>query len=375
MSSPDQSLPTLRWGIIGTGLISSWFTKDITGPRKSPRATHIIQAIGSSSLSKGNAFVSQHLPTLSPAPTVYPDYHSVYNDPAVDIIYIGTPHGLHKQNCLDAIAAGKHVLCEKAFTLNAAETREVLAAAAEKKVFIMEAMWLRFRPLVSCLRKVLYEEKAIGDVRRVFCDFGLRMDIPSLPESSRLKNLAMGAGTLLDIGIYSLTWGILTLESPDSTPAEKPQIAATQTLRDGVDIASSFILRYPATGRQGILTSTLEARTPGAFLRLEGTEGYVLVEGVAASSPRSFTVYPKANPAVDKEGSKVEGKKYEFEVEGMGFYFEADAVAESIARGERENAVMPHGETVRVMEILDEIRRQGGARFPQEDQGSTLSSI
>jgi predicted dehydrogenase len=303
--------------------------------------------------------------TLSPPPTVYPDYASIYNDPAVDIIYIGTPHALHKQNCLDAIAAGKHILCEKAFTLNAAEAREVLAAAAEKNVFIMEAMWLRFRPLVSSLRKVLYEEKAIGDVRRVFCDFGLDMDISSLPESSRLKNLSMGAGSLLDVGIYSLTWGILTLESPDST--EKPQVTATQTLRDGVDIASSFILRYPATGRQGILTSTLEARTPRTFLRLEGTEGYILVEGAAASSPRSFTVYPKVNPDAEKEGSKVEGKKYEFELEGMGFYFEADAVAESIVRGERENAVMPHGETVRVMEILDEIRRQGGAKFPQED--------
>ncbi|KAL3486654.1 hypothetical protein BJX62DRAFT_228606 [Aspergillus germanicus] len=373
MGSSNQSLPTLRWGIIGTGLISSWFTKDITTPRKSPLATHIIQAIGSSSLQKGDAFVSQHLSTLSLSPTVYPDYASVYNDPAVDIIYIGTPHALHKQNCLDAIAAGKHILCEKAFTLNAAEAREVLAAAAEKNVFIMEAMWLRFRPLVSSLRKVLYEERAIGDVRRVFCDFGLDMDISSLPESSRLKNLSMGAGSLLDVGIYSLTWGILTLESPDST--EKPQITATQTLRDGVDIASSFILRYPVTGRQGILTSTLEARTPRTFVRLEGTEGYILVEGAAASSPRSFTVYPKVNPDAEKEGSKVEGKKYEFELEGMGFYFEADAVAESIARGERENAAMPHGETVRVMEILDEIRRQGGAKFPQEDQGRGLSSV
>ncbi|KAL2821526.1 hypothetical protein BJX63DRAFT_417925 [Aspergillus granulosus] len=317
MGSHNESIPTIRWGIIGTGLISSWFTKDITTSRL-------------------------HLPTISPVPTVYSDYQSVYNDSAVDIIYIGTPHALHKQHCLDAIAAGKHILCEKAFTINAAEAREVLAAAAEKKVFIMEAMWLRFRPLVTSLRKVLYEDKLIGDVRRVFCDFGLDMDLSSLPDSSRLKDPAMGAGK--------------------STPANKPQIIATQTLRNGIDIASSFILTYPGTGRQGILTSTIEAWTPETFLRIEGTDGYILIEGIAASAPRSFTVYPKVNPDADK----VKGKKHKFEVEGMGFYFEADAVAESIAKGEKENVVMSHGETVRVLEILDEIRRQGGARFPQE---------
>ncbi|KAL3460376.1 hypothetical protein BJX64DRAFT_278565 [Aspergillus heterothallicus] len=362
MGSLDESIPTLRWGIIGTGLISSWFTKDITAPRKSPRATHIIQAIGSSSLEKGNAFVSQHLPNISPAPTVYADYQSVYNDPAVDIIYIGTPHALHKQHCLDAITAGKHILCEKAFTLNAADAREVLAAATEKNVFIMEAMWLRFRPLVTSLRRLLYEEKLIGDVRRVFCDFGLDMDLSSLPDSSRLKDPAMGAGSLLDIGIYALTWGLLTLEPPESTPAEEPQVIAAQTLRNGIDVASSFILKYPTTGRQGILTSSVEARTPETFLRIEGTGGYILVEGVAASAPRSFTVYPKVNP----DGNKAEGKKYDFEVEGMGFHFEADAVAVNVAKGHKESEVMPHSETLRVLEILDEIRRQGGAKFPQE---------
>ncbi|KAL4920464.1 hypothetical protein BDW62DRAFT_176512 [Aspergillus aurantiobrunneus] len=80
----------LRWGIIGTGLISSWFTKDITTARKSPAATHIIQAIGSSSLEKAHAFITAHLPSLSPKPTIHPTYHAVYADPAVDIIYIGT---------------------------------------------------------------------------------------------------------------------------------------------------------------------------------------------------------------------------------------------------------------------------------------------
>ncbi|OJI95998.1 hypothetical protein ASPVEDRAFT_77770 [Aspergillus versicolor CBS 583.65] len=363
MGSTDTRLPTLRWGIIGTGLISSWFTKDITTPRKSTSATHSIQAIGSSSLEKGNEFLTTHLPALFPKPTVYPDYKGVYADPAVDIVYIGTPHGLHKQNCLDAIAHGKHVLCEKAFTLNASEAREVLAAAKAKGVFIMEAMWTRFHPLTSSLRQALYTDRVIGDVRRTFCDFGLDKDIASLPADSRLKDPRMGAGSLLDIGIYALTWGLLTL---DSEVNERPRVSATQTLRDGIDVASSFILHYPTTGRQGILTSTTEARTPGVFMRIEGSEGYITVEGPAASAPRAFTVYPKIGSA--STSAEQEGKRYEFEPEGMGFYFEADAVAGSISRGEKENETMSHGETVRVLEILDVIRAQGGARFPQEEE-------
>ncbi|OJJ61905.1 hypothetical protein ASPSYDRAFT_595432 [Aspergillus sydowii CBS 593.65] len=361
MGSTNAPIPTLRWGIIGTGLISSWFTKDITLPRRTPSAAHTIQAIGSSSLEKGNAFLTKHLSALSPRPTVYPNYKGVYTDPAVDIIYIGTPHGLHKQHCLDAIAHGKHILCEKAFTLNASEAREVLAAAKAKGVFIMEAMWTRFHPLTSNLRQALYTDKVIGDVRRTFCDFGLDKDIASLPADSRLKDPRMGAGSLLDIGIYALTWGLLTL---DSELKEKPRVTATQTLRDGIDIASSFILHYPSTGRQGILTSTTEARTPEVFMKIEGSEGYITVEGPAASAPRAFTVYPKIGST--GTSAEKERKRYEFEPEGMGFYFEADAVAGSISRGEKENEIMSHSETVRVLEILDEIRAQGGARFPQE---------
>ncbi|KAL4761724.1 Gfo/Idh/MocA family protein [Aspergillus foveolatus] len=365
MELQRDSLPTLRWGIIGAGLISSLFTKDITLPRKSPAAVHKIQAIGSSSLEKGRAFVETHLASLNPKPTVYPNYGDVYNDPEVDIVYIGTPHGLHKQHCLDAIAAGKHVLCEKAFTLNATEGREVLAAAQAKGVFIMEAMWTRFHPLVSKLKHMLFQEKAIGDVRRTFCDFGLDKDIASLPNTSRLRDPAMGAGSLLDIGIYALTWGLLTLES-DSETGERPRVVAVQTLRDGIDIATSFILHYPSTGRQGILTSTTEARTPEIFMRIEGSNGYITVEGIAASAPRAFTVYPKVESRSSGAVAAADGRRYDFELEGMGFYFEADAVAKSISQGKIENEVMSHSDTVRVLEILDEIRTQGGARFPGE---------
>ncbi|KAL4941068.1 hypothetical protein BDV06DRAFT_223482 [Aspergillus oleicola] len=373
MGSQNESLPTLRWGIIGTGLISSWFSKDITLPRDNPKAIHKIQAIGSStSLSKAREFIESHLPHLDPPPKPYPNYDEVYNDPEVDIIYIGTPHALHKTHCLSAIKARKNILCEKAFTLNVSEAREVLAAAKSAGVFIMEAMWTRFQPLTIQLQRALHEKKVIGDIRRVFCDFGLDMDLRSLDRTSRLRDARLGAGSLLDLGVYALTWGVLVLESGsgsglESKERENPKVIASQTLHEGVDIASVFVLKYPETGRLGILSSSVEAKTPEAFMRIEGSEGVVVVEGVAASKPSAFTVYRRGAGAGEKEG-----ERYEVDVEGMGFYFEADAVAQSISRGMKENEVMGHDETVRVMELLDEIRAQGGAVFPGEVDSPTL---
>lgn len=347
-------IPTLRWGIVATGLISSWFAADIIREdRPNPRARHIIQAVGSSSLEKGQAFVAKHIPQASP--TVYGSYEEVYADPNVDVVYIGTPHAFHKQNCLDAIAHGKNVLCEKAFCLNAAEARVVLDAAKAKGVFVMEAMWTRFYPLVKELQKLVHEDKILGDVHRAVCDFALAQNIASLPADSRLKNPALGAGTLLDIGIYSLTWGLLALDGGIGDGAERPKVTAQQHLVDGVDVASSILLLYPQ-GKQGILSCTSFRRGPREFCRIEGTKGTLVVEGIAASAPSSFTV--------NLEGQ--EPKTYEFEKPGFGFYFEADAVALDIAAGRKENATMPWAETIRVMEILDEVRRQGGAVFPNE---------
>ncbi|KAK1461337.1 dimeric dihydrodiol dehydrogenase [Colletotrichum melonis] len=364
----SAEIPTLRWGIIATGLISSWFVEDLVLERSNARAKHIVQSIGSSSLEKGKAFVEKHLPGKTP--TVYGSYAEVYDDPNVNVIYIGTPHAFHKQNCLDAINAGKHVLCEKAFTITAKEAREVFEAAKKKGVFVMEAMWTRFFPLTRSLLNVLHSEKLIGDIHRVFCDFAMNMNLASLGPDSRLKNPALGAGSLLDIGVYSLTFTILGLDPGVGDKAEKPKISATQTLSDDIDIATSALLLYPS-GKQGILTASTQVKTPPGFCRIEGSNGYVIVEGIATSVPGSFTVYSSKASGEGWADSATEGlksKKFDFERPGKGFYWEADAVALDIAAGRTESEIMPWAETVRVMEILDEIRRQGGAKFPQDDQ-------
>ncbi|KAM0344454.1 hypothetical protein ACHAPU_007426 [Fusarium lateritium] len=329
----SQSKPTLRWGIIGAGQISSWFISDLSIERDNAQATHYIQAIGSSSVEKGTKFVETHLANQIQRPTIYGSYEETYQDPNVDIVYIGTPHGFHKKNCLDAIAHGKNILCEKAFTLNVKEAREVFEAAREKGVFIMKAMWTRFFPLVKTLQKLLHEEKVVGDVVRVFADFAMDHHVESLGPESRFRDLSLGAGSLLDIGIYSLTWGLLSLDSGVGDQAITPKIAAAQSLVNGFDMTSSIILLYP-DGKQGIVTSNSKVKTPETFCRIEGTEGHIVVEGVAAA-PASFTVY---------KGGDAEGKKYESERPGRGFYWEADAAALDIAAGKVESDVMPWAE-------------------------------
>jgi predicted dehydrogenase len=356
-------LPVLHWGVIGTGLISSWFVQDLVLPRPDAKARHVIQAIGSSSLNKGKDFANEHCPRISP--TIYGSYEEVYADPSVDIVYIGTPHAFHARNCMDAIAAGKHVLCEKAFAMTAAEARKVFNLARARGVFIMEAMWTRFFPLMRTLQAVLHEEKAIGRIQRIFCDFSLDMNIESLGPDSRLKNPKLGAGTLLDIGIYSVTWGLLALDPNIGDHAQKPSLIASQTLSSNIDVATALILSYPS-GAQAVLTSSSSFKTAHDFCRIEGTEGFITVSGPAASAPETFVVHAKANASNVDSG--VSGKKYEFDKPGRGFYWEADAVAIDIAEGRTENAIMPWAETIRVLQILDETRRQGGARFPQDDE-------
>ena len=270
---------------------------------------------------------------------------------------------------MDAIAARKRVMCEKPFTVTAADAEEVLAAAQTHGVFVMEAMWTRFNPLVIDIHRMLHKEKVIGDVRRVYCDFGLRMDIASLGPESRMKDPAFGAGSLLDIGINPLTWALLCLDPSVGQQAENPKIVAVRTLVDDVDVASSILLHYDSTGRHGIVTSTFEHKTDPYFCRIEGSEGYITVEGFAAANPKTFTVYPKTLISFSEGKVKVEsfpGKVHNLETEGRGYYWQADAVALDIAAGRKENAIMPHAETIRVMKIMDEIRRQGGARFAQD---------
>ncbi|CAG8025648.1 unnamed protein product [Penicillium salamii] len=359
-----SDLPSIRWGIVATGMISTWFVEDILLEWEGKRVNHVVQAIGSSSTQKAQDFVKNNCPAQTPK--VYGSYQELYQDPDVDIVYIGTPHAFHYRDCMEAINAGKNVLCEKSFTINAKQAREIFDAARRNNVYVAEAMWVRHRPLYQELYRLLHEEKIIGDVFRVFSDFANGVDPASLPASSRHRDLTLGAGSLLDVGVYALTWGRMAL----GYQKELPQIVAKQTHEEGVEITTSAILQY-SSGRQGICTCTSKALgAPGeVFVVVHGTNGYIEVEGRAASIPESFTVWKKQEGAADRAffpREACEGKKYDFPQIGRGFVWEAENTALDILEGRKESRVMPWEETLYIMDIMDEIRAQGGTCYPGE---------
>ncbi len=318
-------------------------------------------------MEKGQAFAKKYLSNHRTQPTIYGSYIECYDDPRIDCIYIGTPHSMHHRDCLTAISAGKNILCEKAFTLNAREAKEIFDAAEKKGVYVAEAMKLRHRPLCLELMRMLHEEKIIGDVFRMSSDFGLFVDTPNLPSTSRYKDIKLGAGTLLDIGIYPLTWAMMALDPKTPGESEMPKIMAAQSFQEGIEVSTSVILKYESTGRQGIMTSTtISNGNPQLIARIDGTNGHVEVEGPVPSVPEALIVYPKVEGDPNQKLGQQKGKRYEFEDSkvGQGFVFEADNAAVDIANGRKESEYMPWCETLRVMEILDEIRRQGGTKYP-----------
>ncbi|OBT99112.1 hypothetical protein VE01_02280 [Pseudogymnoascus verrucosus] len=363
MSLEKQDVFTLRWGIIGTGLIASWFVSDLvldpSTHRNEPNLIHKVQAIGSSSYQKGTAFAQKHIPSTSTSNgcSIYDSYAQVYTDPAVDIVYIATPTGLHFTNALDAILAGKHVLCEKPMTITASESEQLIAAARAKGVFLMEALWTRFFPIAKELQRALHEKKLIGDITRVFVDFGLDMPLEKQRAGSRLVDLRLGAGCLLDIGIYALTWARMALCGAKGDEGEEPAVRSAMVLKEGVDEEATVLLIQQKTGRQAVCSASYRYKSGKVFGRVEGSEGCIEIVGGAASKPESLVIRRKDGMETVQDFSFV----------GWGFFYEADAVAMDIRDGRTENETMPLEETVRVMRIMDEVRRQNGMKYLHEE--------
>ena len=189
----------------------------------------------------------------------------------------------------------------------------------------------------------------------MFCDFGL--DFVSLPATHRLKNLDLGGGALLDLGVYPLMFSSVVLDEHVGAKASDPQITSSLYVMDGIDHDDVVVLKYPQNGRMGILTASMRSKSGEDFLRIEGSEGTIVVSGPAASVPKSIKIMANGK----------EDKVLNFEHEGMGFYFEADAVAADILAGRLENDIMPLEESLRMIRIMDEIRKVGGVVYPQDN--------
>jgi predicted dehydrogenase len=330
----------LRWGFLSASSIAHVVATDFQ------LAGIKIQAVGAREIAKANEFADKF-----GIPNRHEGYESLVADPEVDIVYISTLQSLHAEHALLAIRAGKHVLLEKPFTLNAAESQEIRAAAESAGVFVMEAMWTRFLPMMTEVFRII-ESGQIGEVRLSVADHSLY-----LPEhlTPRLWRPEAGGGALLDLGIYPVSFFARLFGRENLVTAR-----ATLT-KDGVDLTTSAIFEYQ-DGAQALMTTSME--TSGSVnASIIGTKGRIEIERMFYEQT-TFTVHE--NDLTSAPGTPSLVSSYEAKIEGRGMQYQALEVERCIRAGLTESPIMTLDETVSIMETMDEIRKQTGVKYPGE---------
>ncbi|MBA3686480.1 MAG: Gfo/Idh/MocA family oxidoreductase [Planctomycetes bacterium] len=324
----------IRWGILGTGSIAKQFARGLAAIAQD--ATLV--AVGSRTAASADAFAKEF-----GAKRAHATYEALARDAEVDAIYIATPHPMHRDNALLCIDAGKAVLCEKPFTVNAAEAEEVIARARAKGVFLMEAMWTRFLPAIAQTRQWI-AEGAIGEPRMVTADFGFRA---GFDPKSRLFAPALAGGALLDVGVYTIALASMVF-GPQPTAIS----AHAHLGESGVDEQTAVTLAY-AGGRLASLTCAVRTNTPQAA-RIDGTEGSIEIPG-----------FWHTQKAILHAGGKDTVAEKPFI--GNGYSHQAIEVAACLRAKRTESAVIPWSESIAIMRIMDDVRRHIGLRYPFEN--------
>jgi len=322
-----------RWGIIGTGGIAMAFAMDL---QRLP--DHKMAAVGSRSSKKGEAFAAKFQDCKA-----YGSYEELVADPDIDGIYVATPHTSHISSTLLAIRAGKPVLCEKPFAVNAVETKLMIEAAREKNLTLMEAMWTRFLPHIKKTREIL-DTGIIGEIISVEADHGQRLAALQIP---RLMLPEFAGGALLDLGIYPVSFAHMVLGVPEKITASA---AFTE---EGVDGQTSVIFDY-SSGAQAILTANMISKTPCRAV-INGALGRIEIDSVFYN--------PAPLRVVLNDGSVTQ---FPNTYEGHGLREEAVEFAHIVQTGKLESPLMTLTETYEIMHSLDEIRRLIKLRFPFE---------
>ena len=323
----------VRWGILGPGSIARSFAEGL----KSASDARLM-AVGSRDAAKAEAFGAQF-----DVPHRHNSYQALVDDREVDAIYVATPHPFHKEHCLLALNAGKPVLCEKPFTINAREAEEVVRTARERKVFLMEGMWSRFFPLMAKLRELLAAGE-IGRVRIVEADFGFRA---GFDPKSRLFDPQLGGGALLDVGCYVVSFASMILGTPDRMTG-LATLGATH-----IDEQAAMVLGHP-NGALAMLSTAIRTNSPHNAVIL-GEEGRIVLQP-PFWKPERMTVSRNGKPDEEIYVPSV----------GSGFNYEADEVGRCLAAGKLESDILPLDETLAIMRTLDTLRAQWGVVYPTE---------
>jgi predicted dehydrogenase len=324
-----------RWGILGPGRIARTFARDLQLVPGAEAA-----AVGSRSMERAGAFARE----LGFA-RAYGSYAELLADDSVDAVYVASPHALHVQHVTAALEAGKHVLCEKPVTLRATDAEQLFALAVRHGRLVMEAMWTACHPVVRAVAQ-LVREGILGTPRHLHAELGFVVD--AAPED-RLLDMELGAGALLDMGIYPLTFAHLLL-------GEAEQLTATAALSDsGVDLDIAVAGRYPGSAVATMTASMTSWSSRRAELATD--QGRLVLEDFHHPDHGSFT-------RTGDEGRgplRIEGSE---PVIGRGYAHEVIEFQRCLAEGLLESPLVPHAQTLAIMRQMDGLRAQVGVHYP-----------
>jgi len=325
----------VRVGILGTGNIANSFAEGLSNA-----ADLELVAVGSRTRKNAERFADLHGINEH-----YSSYDDLVADPKVDLVYIATPHSHHQQHSLLRLEAGKAVLCEKPFAINASEAQMVVDCARDLGLFLMEAMWSRFLPAFVKLRELLAED-VIGPVQLVIAGGGFQ---PERGSDHYLWKPELGGGVLLDAGVYPVSLTSMMLGPPT-------QVKAFGTVGEyDVDEQDTMLLSHDGGTTAMLYVSLNTSFSPD--ITIMGTSGRIYVH------PPMF-----APSRIDIHVQGEDVLHIDCPIVGNGYHYQAVAAAAAMHAGKTESDVMPLDETISIMRTLDEIRGQVGLRYPVEQQ-------
>jgi predicted dehydrogenase len=320
----------LRWGMMGPGGITVQILRDFSLVGIS------FDAVGSRSADRAVAYAKKHSIHKS-----YGSYQQLCDDPDLDVIYIATTQNAHFENAKLALSAGKHVLLEKPFTLDAHQARQLAELSRQKDVFLMEAMWTRFLPNHVALFEKL-QEGIIGKPLYVIADHNQFLPKEIAP---RLHDASLGGGSLIDLGVYPISFAHRVFGMPET-------IKASAALMPGnIDESVAAIFEY-AEGCQALVHASLRVNGPVRAFIL-GEKGRVELDKPFYEHG-SFTIYDNDDQVLFR---------YEGNIEGRGMQYQALEVERCIRAGLRQSPIMSLDETIEIMEVMDQIRQQTGIEY------------
>ncbi|ADZ92534.1 Gfo/Idh/MocA family protein [Marinomonas mediterranea] len=323
----------VRWGILGTGNIARTFANDFRHAK-----TGTLKAVASRNKDNADSFANDHDIELAMV-----DYYSLINSQEVDVVYIATPHSTHYELARAAILSGKAVLCEKPFTLNEAQAKELFELAEAHQVFMMEAMWTRFIPALEQAIEWI-EEGEIGELLGIQASFNFKG--PTDPEH-RLLNPELGGGALLDVGIYPIFLAQLFLGRPDFV---QNQVVIGDT---DVDLFEQIMLGWES-GQLASLEASILSPAPNRAT-LTGTQGYI------EFGPEWYK--SKSVRLIKADNSE---RAVEFDYEGEGYQFEVEEVNRCLIEGLLQSPNHSWQNTLNQLSTMDEIRQDMGVIYPED---------